>query len=672
MFFKKERLLPSKVFNMTEPNITQQYQERIKELNCLYGISEIIEKSGSTLADIFQETAELMRRSWQYPNITCTRIICAEHKYATGNFRESAWKQTANIIVKGETAGKIDVFYLEQKPAEDEGLFLIDERKLLNAIAERLGRVVERIQAEKALLDKNKHLANIINTSLDGIIVSNVQGEIMMANQSFCDNIGYGVEELACMHAKHIAPAEEGKYETVDGEKVVVTAPFFEESNERIFGTLLAGKNIYNWETWVKRKDGKLVAVEENVANLFDERGNRYGSTAIIRDITERKRSEEMQHLLLSAIEHAEETVIITDREGNVQYANPSFECISGYSVAELTQQNINILRSDKHDEVFYKKVWDTISQGYVWKGIITGKKKDGSLFSSATTISPIKNQQGKIVKFVNIMRDISNELKMEENLRQARKMESIGTLAGGIAHDFNNILAGILGYTELAQNDTGQDSPLQEYLVEILKSATRAKDLVRQILTFSRKNQVERKPVHLSKIVKEAAKLLRSTIPATIGIRQNIYDTTDMINADSTQIHQIVLNLCTNATHAMQKTGGLLEIALSPVVVTQDHLSKYHDISPGPFVELKISDTGTGIDPKVIHRVFDPFFTTKEKGSGTGMGLAMVHGIVKDHGGDIIVESQLSKGTTFTVILPQVVAEPEKKRGYTICNPKR
>ncbi|MCP4713710.1 MAG: response regulator, partial [Deltaproteobacteria bacterium] len=272
------------------------------------------------------------------------------------------------------------------------------------------------------------------------------------------------------------------------------------------------------------------------------------------------------------------------------------------------------------------------------------------------------KSDDGTPIAMIGTIQDITERHRMEEIAKQTQKMEAIGTLAGGIAHDFNNILTAIIGYAELANNEVSQDSSIQEYLSLILKSSDRAKELVKQILTFSRKRQDERKTLQLSTIIKEATKLLRSTIPTTIEINQIIDESTGIINADPTQMHQIVMNLCTNAAYAMQESGGVLEITLSPIIITQESLSKYHDVSPGPFVELKITDSGIGIEPRLIHRIFEPFFTTKEMEKGTGMGLAVVHGIVKDHGGNISVDSRPGKGTTFTILLPQVVAEPDNE----------
>ena len=251
---------------------------------------------------------------------------------------------------------------------------------------------------------------------------------------------------------------------------------------------------------------------------------------------------------------------------------------------------------------------------------------------------------------------EIAERQRMEKTLVQTQKMEAIGTLAGGIAHDFNNILGSIIGYTELSVDEIPPDTPVRDYLQQVLKAAMRAKELVRQILTFSRKSREERRPIQLSTIVIEEVKLLRATLPTTIEIRKTIDDRDDMVYADATQMHQVVMNLCTNAAHAMQAHGGVLEIKLSQIVVTRNQLARYHGLLPGPFLALSITDNGIGMDASLIQRIFEPFFTTKPKGKGTGMGLAVVHGIVKDHGGDIVVESNPGEGTTFTILLPKSV----------------
>ncbi|RJP86130.1 MAG: response regulator [Desulfobacteraceae bacterium] len=272
---------------------------------------------------------------------------------------------------------------------------------------------------------------------------------------------------------------------------------------------------------------------------------------------------------------------------------------------------------------------------------------------------SPVKDVAGNVVSVIEMVEDISEHAKAEkeksqlmELLQQSQKMEAIGTLAGGIAHDFNNILSSVIGYTELALDDMEKGSMTAENLNEVLIAGNRAKELVGQILDFSRQSETAKQPIQIKLIAKEVLKMLKASFPSTIEIRQQL-DSGAFVFADPTQIHQVIMNLCTNAGHAMRNYGGRMEVTLADMSIDAETFGKFSTLAPGPYVRLTLSDTGHGISESIINRIFDPFFTTKPKGEGTGMGLSVVHGIVKSHGGDITVRSAPGKGTTFDVFFP-------------------
>ncbi len=279
----------------------------------------------------------------------------------------------------------------------------------------------------------------------------------------------------------------------------------------------------------------------------------------------------------------------------------------------------------------------------------------------------------------LNFARDMTEQIKLEQNLYQAQKLESIGTLAGGVAHDFNNILSAIMGYTEIARSRLSSDNEAVDDLDRVLAASSRAKDLVQQILAFSRKSEIDRVPVQIHFVVLEALKLLRSSIPSTIEIRHNIDTDSGLVFADATQVHQIVMNLCTNAFHAMDDSGGVLAVSLKCRKLDGGDFTSngQQAIKPGEYLELTVSDTGPGIEKRFLDKIFDPYFTTKEKGKGTGLGLSVVHGIVKSYGGHISVYCEEGKGTTFRVYLPKIVADRYSEqqlshgvtpRGYEKC----
>ncbi|MBW2488639.1 MAG: PAS domain S-box protein [Deltaproteobacteria bacterium] len=361
---------------------------------------------------------------------------------------------------------------------------------------------------------------------------------------------------------------------------------------------------------------------------------------------------------------------IIQAEDGRCIDVNSAFSRVTGWSATEVigkTAAELDIWE----DTAERQKLVDGIAE----KGKIDNlearfRLKDGRKITALMSAVLIRlNDRPHIL---TITRDIS-ELKyaqeereqLKTQLIQAQKMEAIGTLAGGIAHDFNNILGAIIGYAEMALYDTRQDSMEHYNIDQVLKAGHRAKDLVKQILAFSRKSEQNKQIVSLTPIIKEALNLLRASLPTTIEIKQHIESNLDAIYADPTQIHQVMMNLCTNAGHAMADTGGTLNVSLQNVDLTAKAAAVYPDLSAGPYVKLSISDTGHGMDAATMDRIFDPYFTTKEQDKGTGMGLAVVHGIVKGHGGSIQVESTPGKGSGFDILFPimekQTVSETEK-----------
>ena len=301
-----------------------------------------------------------------------------------------------------------------------------------------------------------------------------------------------------------------------------------------------------------------------------------------------------------------------------------------------------------------------TLGDGRVHEGTRT-VQIGGNAHHLRIISSPILNDSGEVTGAIEMVEDITDRLKMENQLRQSQKLESIGTLAGGIAHDFNNILSSILGFTELALDDAPQKSLLEENLQEVYAAGIRAKGLVQQILMFARQSDDALKPVQVDLIAKEVMKLIHSTTPTTIGIEQNI-KSKSLITGNPTQVHQLLLNLCSNAVHAMEKSGGTLSITLEDAQIGRNDTLRQWDLDPGDYLKIAVADNGSGIDPAIIDSIFEPYFTTKAIGEGTGMGLAIIHGIVESYGGKITVDSTLGVGTVFTVYLPIC-----KKRGVPV-----
>ncbi|MBL9215325.1 MAG: PAS domain S-box protein [Opitutaceae bacterium] len=365
----------------------------------------------------------------------------------------------------------------------------------------------------------------------------------------------------------------------------------------------------------------------------------------------------EIEELKMALDEHA--IVAVTDAAGRIVSVNDKFCALSKYSRAELLGQDHRLINSGHHPPEFFRDLWRTLARGEVWKGEICNRAKDGTIYWVDTTIVPIADPAGRIRRYIAIRADITQRKQLEAQLRHSQKLEAIGTLAGGIAHDFNNILTGILGNLQLAQNDLASNRPVDAYLRDAVHASWRARDLVACIMTFSCQREQRHRNMPLGPVVKEALRLLRATLPSTIAIRSHLAAGCPPVPGDVSQIHQVLLNLGTNAGHAMRERGGTLTVSLRHERAAAAVRLRHPQLPDRPVVRLTVADTGCGMTPAVQERIFEPFFTTKAPGEGSGLGLSVVHGIAKSHGAVITVESAPDRGSTFDFYFPAAAGEP-------------
>ena len=359
------------------------------------------------------------------------------------------------------------------------------------------------------------------------------------------------------------------------------------------------------------------------------------------------------QRRLSTAVEQSAESIAVTATDGTVLYVNPALERVSGYSRAEVLGQTLQILGSGKQDSAFYEQVQRTIAAGQVWQGRHVSRRKDGSLYTEEATIAPVRNQAGEIVNYVATMRDISREMELEEQFRQAQKMEAVGRLAGGVAHDFNNLLTIIHLSARLLERKLSAEDPLWQHVQRIRETGERATKLTGQLLAFSRQGVMEPKVIDLNHMAAEVTEMLFRLIGEDIELVTHLSDGLWPVYADPIQIEQILFNLAVNARDAMPQ-GGTLSISTANLALDRAYADRQLDVQPGEYVMLAVSDTGVGMDDQVRAHLFEPFFTTKERGKGTGLGLATVFGIVRQHGGHIQVCSEPGHGATFRIYLPR------------------
>jgi len=379
---------------------------------------------------------------------------------------------------------------------------------------------------------------------------------------------------------------------------------------------------------------------------------------AVFDVITERKNAEARLQLQSGALEAAANAIVITDSRGDIQWTNIAFTALTGYSAAEAIGQNPRVLRSGKHDEAFYRHLWDTVSAGKVWSGEIINRRKDGNLYTEEMTITPIKDNRGGITNYIAVKQDITRRKKLEEQFLRTQRMESIGTLAGGIAHDLNNALAPIFMAVEMLK-DHVPEARGKELLTIIDLCAKHSAELVSQVLAFARGVEGRRVVVNPVHLMDDVQKLAHDSFPKNISFDFAPARGLWTMTGDPTQLHQVFMNLCVNARDAMPH-GGVLKVRMDNVVLDEVYVGMNPYSKPGAYILVEVSDTGIGIPQEIQGRIFEPFFTTKESGKGTGLGLSTTLGIVKGHGGFVHLYSEIGKGSNFRVYLPAATTPKE------------
>ena len=516
--------------------------------------------------------------------------------------------------------------------------------ELSKQIARLEAALLEKEKAGEALQDSEKRYRRLFESAKDGILILDADtGEVVDVNPFLLQLLGYSYDALC------------GKYIWELGVFKDIAA------SKDAFQALQDNEYIRYEDLPLETQDGQSIAVEF-VSNVYLVDHSKV-IQCNIRDITAQKRAKAERTRLMAAIEQVGEGIFVTDAQGTIQFVNPAFKRMTGYSGEEAVGQNLRILKSGEHDELLYRNLWETISGGKTWSGQMVNKRKDGTLYTEETTISPVRDALGQIVNYMGVGRDITDNLRLAAQFQQAQKMEAIGLLAGGVAHDYNNMLTVILGYAELAQRKVDPTQSLYTDLEEIIKAGKRSTGITRQLLTFARKQTIVPVVLDLNKAVTNMLNMLRRLIGESIDLLWLPEQERTLVKMDPVQVDQMLANLCLNARDAIADVGKIT-IETGNVVFDEAYCADHVGFVAGKYVLLAVSDNGCGMAKETLDQIFEPFFTSKEVGQGTGLGLSMVYGIVKQNNGFINVYSEPGKGTTFRIYLSRCADQAVDAQG--------
>lgn len=493
-------------------------------------------------------------------------------------------------------------------------------------------------QIELALRASELSYRRLFEAAQDGILILDAEtGHVQDANPFLTKLLGIPLHEMV-------------------GKTVADLSPFKDVvSNQLMLERLQQNGYIRYEDLPLETSDGRKIAVEF-VSNVY-QAGDVKVIQCNIRDITARKKAEDTNTRLAMAVEQASETILITDTHGRILYVNPAFEKTTGYTCTEALGQNPRFLKSGSQDDAFYRELWATLERGDRWEGHFINRRKNATFYEEDATITPLRDSAGAIINYVAIKRDVTREVELEAQFRQAQKMEAIGQLAGGVAHDFNNLLAVIQMQADLLQYGGGLSQAQSESTREILTCVERAADLTRQLLLFSRREVFQPGTLDLNEAIHSTNNMLKRVIREDVEMQFRLVPGPLMLLADRGMLNQVLLNLAVNARDAMPN-GGRLLIETSTADFDELAVAQSPKARLGSYVCLSVSDSGCGIPPDIMPHIFEPFFTTKAIGKGTGLGLATVFGIVQQHQGWINVYTEAGRGTMFRIYLPRLAKE--------------
>ncbi len=592
-------------FNETNKLLTsifkKHYKEQLNELDSLQAHAEIIVNNKQKIDNIVNSIL-------QTPSSSQTTKILSRYIYYYNN-------KTEQINFYQKLLYALSIFLL---------FYVVYILYRLKMTGRKLQNSIKDLNYQKLAMDQHT-IVSIIDS----------KGIITYANDKFCKISGYAADEAIGKHCS-ITQSDYHPNSCLDDFKNAI-------NNNQIWHGKIRNKNKANHHYWV---DTTLVP-------FMNDSEKPYQFVIMQSNITDIIKATEKLHLQSAALEVAANGIVITDNKAKILWVNKAFTEITGYSLKDTTNQTLKLLKSGKQTTDFFTTMWDTILEGHAWKGELVNRRKDGTLYPEEQTISPVFDDSGKITHFISIKQDISQRKQTEEALRRSQKMDALGQLSGGIAHDFNNQLGIVIGYLDIIKSNYPENEKVGTYITIALKASTRCIDLTRQLLSFSRNQIKETSIVNLNKVLLDQQIIITRSVTPEINVEYILDDNLWTTRANPGEFQDSILNIAFNARDAMP-TGGKFTIETKNKTFSHEHLLNTDDEISGDYVQIKITDTGIGMDAKTIEHIYEPFFTTKPVNKGTGLGMAMVYGYIKHFSGHITIQSEPGAGTCFCIYFPR------------------